>query len=647
MSTAVLPAPPLDNSDVDAPPTADLLEIGEPSETAADIEEFEPTENLEQTEDSRAGEEPRGGASVLPKLVAEYLDARELLDDPNNLRKNLRESLGLTPEPLSDDDPDFDELRTLVDGDLEQLPAGVRQLAELKASIEEVGVLQPLVVIPAPGRDGAWQIVIGHRRKYASILVKKFQVPCLLATDYDEAKRIVAQLVENVHRVGLTASEEAEAFEQLTLLAWSTERIAKLRGVPEKTVVHTLKLRNLPAAVTAKVDAGQLTLAEAADLEQLADDPKATERVLMAESGWKFRQALAGELARRAADRAKELAKAQLVVDGVKVTAKPAGFGYTGTAVDARQLVDGDGKRIDPQVARTLPGFAAFVEKVGNTANTVVYCKDPDAYGYRKVERTYGRQLSDEEVAEKLERERVQAEYLAALDVAKGVRREFITTTYGPAKAAKRLFVAALRQAVTGARRIRLGDVDGLYGALGGVGDDVLATAGEDRLRRCLVAKWICGQERNVGLAATDGAWGLDRAAITEWYAQLVADGYPLAEAETTLLESLTQEEDPDDEDEDEDPDAEGIDDVGDGADDEGEGGDGSTADEDEDLADAAGDIALEMTAASSGQPEVPDEAPDLDTMADEGADEDIPADLDGLDEQDGELAGAALVGVG
>ncbi|MGI5238713.1 ParB/RepB/Spo0J family partition protein [Dactylosporangium sp. CA-139066] len=591
MRTAVLqsPADPattdLDGTGLDATDLRDGTELNEP----------EPGEQPDTTDDATTtdptGDDPADDGAELPPLVTAYLDARELVDDPKNLRKNLRESLGLTPEPLADD-PDIEELRTLVDGDLEDLPASVRQLAQLKASIKQVGILQPLVVVPAPGRHGAWQIVIGHRRKYASILVRKFHVPCILATDYDEVKRILAQLAENVHRVGLTASEEAEAFEQLTLLNWTTEQIAAVRGVTEETVVRSLRLRSLPKAVSAALDSGQLSLDEVDDIEALSDHPTALSKVLKVQSGWSRRHTLASELSKIASAKAKELAKAKLVIDGVTVTSKPAGFGYTSTAVDVRQLVDAAGNRLDPDTVKTLPGIAAFVEKVGSGAETVIYCTDPAKYGYTKFKPSYGRQLSDEEIAAQVEAERARAAFLDALEAAKGLRRQHILATYGPAKGAKRLFLAALRQDLIRVHQISYADVDGLYANLGGSSDDVLRTAGEDRLRRSCVARWICAQERNLTRAA-DG-WGFDRTAVADWYAQLVADGYGLADAEQQLLDSLTRTNDHDDED---DEDDNGEDENG--ADGQQPGG--SSDETDEDLADAVADVTV--SAAGSDGP--------------------------------------------
>ncbi|MEV6923970.1 ParB/RepB/Spo0J family partition protein [Dactylosporangium sp. NPDC051485] len=494
MSITVLPVAPGDAPDDDA------------QSMGSEIEAFGEVIDGELLDRETAVEEAPEVIDHLPPLIAEYLDPRDLIDNPNNARKDI--------------------------GDLE----------DLKASMALIGILCPLVVIPTfvDGRDNAKKIMIGHRRKYAAIALKMFRVPCIVASDEGEALQIIAQLAENGHRVGLTASEEAEAYYQLTLLDWTPEAIAKVRAIPLPAVQQSLKLRQLPAAAVTAVDNGTLTLKESADLDKLTDDPKALARVLNAGSGYSFKHALASELSKRDAGKAAAIAKAELVLAGVQITSKPKSFGYGSTEVDARHLADADGNQLDPATVQTMPGFAAFVEKVGSGARTVVYCKDPAAWGYTRFKPSNGPGLSAEELALRAERERAHAEQLAALQVAAGVRHAFIRDQYGSAKAAKALFPHALRGQLTGMHRVHYADVDGLYAALGGTSDEVLATAGEDRLRRALVARWVCAHERNLAFTTQEDAWALDRRAVVFWYERLTADGYVLADAEATLLDSLT-----------------------------------------------------------------------------------------------------------
>jgi ParB/RepB/Spo0J family partition protein len=281
-----------------------------------------------------------------PASRAVYLDPRDLLDNPRNLR------------------------------------GAVGDLTDLAASMVVVGILCPLVVIPVPGRVGVFQLIIGHRRKYAAIELGLSVVPCWVAVDEGEALSIVAQLAENGHRAGLSATEEAEAYHQLTLLDWTPEQIARVRAIPAVSVRQSLRLRELPEAARVAADAGTLTLDDAAAMAEFADDPVTISRILKsATSGWGFRHAVASERSRRDFAAAKERVKAELVLAGVKVTAKPKGYPYSGPAVPATNLLDAHGVRLNPEVVRTMPGFAAFVEKegIGADAQAVVYCVDTTA----------------------------------------------------------------------------------------------------------------------------------------------------------------------------------------------------------------------------------------------------------------------------
>ncbi|GHJ45869.1 hypothetical protein Cs7R123_32110 [Catellatospora sp. TT07R-123] len=464
------------------------------------------TATLTTDTDAIVGEQPTVPASPAAWLRAADLDPRELLDNPRNLRVSV--------------------------GDLD----------DLKASMEVVGVLCPLVVIPAEGRDGVWQIIIGHRRKYAAIALEMAKVPCWIAADEGEAAMIVAQLAENGHRVGLTPTEEAEAYHQLTLLDWTPEQIAKVRAVPTGRIKASLQLRELPEQARAAADRGTLALDDAARLAEFADDPATLARILKsAGTGWGLQHAIANERSKRAYNEARDRAKAELVLAGVKVTARPKAWGYESPAVEASRLVDSEGERLDPEVVKTMPGFAAFVDKNGSAAKTVIYCADPDKYGYTRASHatTSTAGLTPEERERREQAEREHAAYVEGLATAQQVRRDFYRSAYGTARAAKKLFAEALRETVIATASIRFRELDGLYPALGGVDNEVLATAGEDRLRRCLVAQWICAHEHNLGYAGGMQQWALDRNAAAFWLDQLVSDGYVLSEAETTLRQSL------------------------------------------------------------------------------------------------------------
>ena len=63
------------------------------------------------------------------------------------------------------------------------------KMLELKDSIEEYGVLMPVLVRPRP--NGGYEMISGHRRKYASELAGKQVIPCIIRNMTDDEATII------------------------------------------------------------------------------------------------------------------------------------------------------------------------------------------------------------------------------------------------------------------------------------------------------------------------------------------------------------------------------------------------------------------------------------------------------------------------
>lgn len=146
--------------------------------------------------------------------------------------------------------------------------------AELIASVESQGILQPLVVVPAPeDADTRYWLLMGHRRLAAALAARLDEVPAIVRDDLaGEAEQIEAMLVENGRRQDLTAVEEADAYEQLTLLGVDVDEIAKTTGRSKTTVKERLRLARQADKAKEAVHTGQITLAQAAALADLEED---------------------------------------------------------------------------------------------------------------------------------------------------------------------------------------------------------------------------------------------------------------------------------------------------------------------------------------------------------------------------------------
>ncbi len=150
------------------------------------------------------------------------------------------------------------------------------ELDELTASVREHGVLQPILVRPAPDVSGEFQIVAGERRWRAAQRAGLATVAVLVRTLDDAAVAEIA-IVENVQRADLNPLEEAFGYRTLMdRFGRTQEAISRTVGKSRSHVANALRLLQLPAAVREHVQSGRLTagharaIAASPDPEQLA-----------------------------------------------------------------------------------------------------------------------------------------------------------------------------------------------------------------------------------------------------------------------------------------------------------------------------------------------------------------------------------------
>lgn len=85
-------------------------------------------------------------------------------------------------------------------------------LEELSRSITEMGVLQPVLVRPAAGGDGRYELIAGERRYRAAGMAGLDEIPAIVRHTED-AHLLTEALVENIHRTDLDPIEEASAYQ--------------------------------------------------------------------------------------------------------------------------------------------------------------------------------------------------------------------------------------------------------------------------------------------------------------------------------------------------------------------------------------------------------------------------------------------------
>jgi ParB family chromosome partitioning protein len=125
-------------------------------------------------------------------------------------------------------------------------PIEDQDLLELAASVEEHGIIQPLVVTEVA--DG-YQLIAGERRWRAARIAGLSRVPILIK-DVAPSGVLELALVENLQRADLNPMEEATAFQQLAEEFGLTQaQIARRVGKSRAAIANTLRLLNAARSV--------------------------------------------------------------------------------------------------------------------------------------------------------------------------------------------------------------------------------------------------------------------------------------------------------------------------------------------------------------------------------------------------------------
>jgi ParB family chromosome partitioning protein len=142
-------------------------------------------------------------------------------------------------------------------------------LIELRDSIKEHGVVQPVVVRPAQEGDGRYILVLGERRLRASKMAGKDTIPALVrALSPQQAAEMT--VLENVVRADLNPLEQAEAFRVLSKEFHLTQQqIAERVGVSRETVSNYMRLLRLPEKVMNYMLEGRLSFSDAREILRL------------------------------------------------------------------------------------------------------------------------------------------------------------------------------------------------------------------------------------------------------------------------------------------------------------------------------------------------------------------------------------------
>lgn len=151
------------------------------------------------------------------------------------------------------------------------------ELSDLAASIEQVGVLQPIIVRPV---GKGYEIIAGERRYQAARRVGLKTVPAIVKEIDDDASLELA-LIENIQRSDLNSIEEARAYKELLARTGMTQdQLSKKISKSRSAISNALRLLDLPEEVQQLVFDGSLSAGHARAILGVPSDDK---RVMIAQ----------------------------------------------------------------------------------------------------------------------------------------------------------------------------------------------------------------------------------------------------------------------------------------------------------------------------------------------------------------------------
>ncbi len=143
-------------------------------------------------------------------------------------------------------------------------------LEELAKSIEQNGIIQPILVRPMT--DGSYQLIAGERRYRAARMAGLHEIPVTIREMTDEEASVFA-LIENLQREDLNPVEEAQGLKSLIeSYGFTQEETADRVGKSRTAVTNTLRLLKLPSPVLTLLGDGKITSGHARALLGLDEE---------------------------------------------------------------------------------------------------------------------------------------------------------------------------------------------------------------------------------------------------------------------------------------------------------------------------------------------------------------------------------------
>lgn len=154
------------------------------------------------------------------------------------------------------------------------------ELEDLAQSIREHGIVQPIVVRPAPENREHFELIAGERRWRAAQRAGLTEIPVILR-DVDDRVALELAIIENVQRADLNPVEEAMGYQLLIDDHDYTQAdLAQVIGKSRSHVANTLRLLKLPPEVQGLINDGALTAGHARTLITMENPHAVAQRIV-------------------------------------------------------------------------------------------------------------------------------------------------------------------------------------------------------------------------------------------------------------------------------------------------------------------------------------------------------------------------------
>lgn len=148
-----------------------------------------------------------------------------------------------------------------------------QKLEELKKSIKEEGVIEPIIVVKL--HQKGYRLICGERRLRASKAIGLKKIPAVVKKNVSEQEILQISLIENIQRQDLNVIEQAKGIAKLiNEFGLSQEKAAQIIGKQRSSVSHLLRLLTLSTEIQNSLKEEKISFGHAKVLLILTDKDK-------------------------------------------------------------------------------------------------------------------------------------------------------------------------------------------------------------------------------------------------------------------------------------------------------------------------------------------------------------------------------------